>query len=255
MTRSNDSESLDFVIEVLTSINGLKYDEKRRAYCGYVSHEDSLTFDEINQKMESLGFDTFGNDAQNLYLEFKIIGTGAYRDIEQYIAVANRRLDEKPTTSIYIVDINYKYEPDVECTNPIFRNVLDIAYLFNSLHSIADHKGINGADPFVLFIGKENLKITSVYNSDILNLSLDNLQLFVKSFILNEVHKEDRVLVIKNSLQEAYIDKDITLTDFLKKFDKFFKIVRNNFQLYIDKFSFEDFKHKIEDEKRGRIQT
>lgn len=250
MTLSNDSERLDFVIEVLTSIKGLKYDEKRRAYCGHVKDEDSLTFDEVNQKMESLGFDTFGNDAQNGYLEFKTTGTGAYRDIEQYIAVANRRLDERPTTPIYIVDIDYKYEPDVECTNPIFKNVLDIAFLFNSLHSIADHTGNNGVNPFVLFIGKDNLKISSVYESDVLNLSLDNIKVFVKQFILNETHQEDRVLVIKNALQEAYTDKDITLTEFLKKFENFFKIVRNNFQLYMDKFSFEDFKHKIEDEKR-----
>ncbi|MDA3431698.1 hypothetical protein [Acinetobacter baumannii] len=250
MTLSNNSEPLDFVIEVLTSIKELKYDEKRRAYCGLVKDEDSLTFDEVNQKMESLGFDTFGNDEQNRYLEFKITDTGAYRDIEHYIALAKRRLDEKPTTPIYIVDIDYKYEPDVECTNPIFKNVLDVAYLFNSLHSIADHTGNNGVNPFVLFIGKDNLKISSAYETDVLNLSLDNIQVFVKQFILNETHQEDRVLVIKNALQEAYTDKDITLTEFLKKFENFFKIVRNNFQLYMDKFSFEDFKHKIEDEKR-----
>jgi len=95
-----------------------------------------------------------------------------------------------------------------------------------------------------------NLKISSDYETDVLNLLIDNIQLFVKQFILNETHQEDRVLVIKNALQEAYTDKDITLTEFLKKFDNFFKIVRNNFQLYMDKFSFEDFKHKIEDEKR-----
>lgn len=250
MTQSSDFSKLDFIIEVLTSIKGLKYDDERRSYCGYVNDEDSLTFDEINRKMESLGFDTFDNDKQKGYVEFNISLTGAYRNIEQYIAVAKRRLDERPTTPIYIVDIDYKYEPDVECTNPIFKNVLDVAFLFNSLHSIADHTGNNGVNPFVLFIGKDNLKISSAYEADVLNLSLDNIRLFVKQFILNETHQEDRVLVIKNALQEAYTDKDITLTEFLKKFENFFKIVRNNFQLYMDKFSFEDFKHKIEDEKR-----
>lgn len=158
MTQPSDFSKLDFIIEVLTSIKGLKYDDERRSYCGYVNDEDSLTFDEINRKMESLGFDTFDNDKQKGYVEFNISLTGAYRNIEQYIAVAKRRLDDKPTSSIYIVDMGYKYEPSSESKNPLFKNVLTIAYLFKNLQSIADHKGEDGADPFVLFIGKDNLK-------------------------------------------------------------------------------------------------
>lgn len=250
MTQSSDFSKLDFIIEVLTSIKGLKYDDERRSYCGYVNDEDSLTFDEINRKMESLGFDTFDNDKQKGYVEFNISLTGAYRNIEQYIAVAKRRLDDKPTSSIYIVDMGYKYEPSSESKNPLFKNVLTIAYLFKNLQSIADHKGEDGADPFVLFIGKDNLKISSKYDSEVLNLSLGNINLFINQFILSETHQEDKVLAVKNALQEAFSDKNISLTEFIKRFDHFFKIVKNNFQLYMDKFSFEDFKHKIEDEKR-----
>lgn len=250
MTQPSDFSKLDFIIEVLTSIKGLKYDDERRSYCGYVNDEDSLTFDEINRKMESLGFDTFDNDKQKGYVEFNISLTGAYRNIEQYIAVAKRRLDDKPTSSIYIVDMGYKYEPSSESKNPLFKNVLTIAYLFKNLQSIADHKGEDGADPFVLFIGKDNLKISSKYDSEVLNLSLGNINLFINQFILSETHQEDKVLAVKNALQEAFSDKNISLTEFIKRFDHFFKIVKNNFQLYMDKFSFEDFKHKIEDEKR-----
>lgn len=250
MTQPSDFSKLDFIIEVLTSIKGLKYDDERRSYCGYVNDEDSLTFDEINRKMESLGFDTFDNDKQKGYVEFNISLTGAYRNIEQYIAVAKRRLDDKPTSSIYIVDMGYKYEPSSESKNPLFKNVLTIAYLFKNLQAIADHKGEDGADPFVLFIGKDNLKISSKYDSEVLNLSLGNINLFINQFILSETHQEDKVLAVKNALQEAFSDKNISLTEFIKRFDHFFKIVKNNFQLYMDKFSFEDFKHKIEDEKR-----
>lgn len=250
MTHSDSSERLNFVIEVLTSIHELKYDVNRKAYCGFVKENSSISFDEIHQKMEALGFDTFANDPQKNFIVFKILNTGAYRDINHYIATPERRLDDKPTSSIYIVDIGYKYEPSSECKNPLFKNVLTIAYLFKNLESIADHKGADGADPFVLFISKENLKISSQYDSEILNLSLDNINLFINQFILSETHQEDKVLAVKNALQEAFSDKNISLTEFIKRFDHFFKIVKNNFQLYMDKFSFEDFKHKIEDEKR-----
>ena len=250
MTHSDSSERLDFVIEVLTSIHELKYDANRKAYCGSVKENSSISFDEIHQKMEALGFDTFANDPQKKFIVFKILHTGAYRDINHYIATTERRLDDKPTSSIYIVDIGYKYEPSSESKNPLFKNVLTIAYLFKNLQSIADHKGEDGADPFVLFIGKDNLKISSKYDSEVLNLSLDNINLFINQFILSETHQEDKVLAVKNALQEAFSDKNISLTEFIKRFDHFFKIVKNNFQLYMDKFSFEDFKHKIEDEKR-----
>ncbi|EXB70466.1 hypothetical protein J525_0903, partial [Acinetobacter sp. 21871] len=72
----------------------------------------------------------------------------------------------------------------------------------------------------------------------------------IREYIQNDFHQEDRHLAVINGLHESYKENEISLSVFLKGFDTLYRMVKSNFQLYMDKFSFNDFKNKVEEDRR-----
>ncbi|MFK4049523.1 hypothetical protein [Acinetobacter venetianus] len=251
MTQSNIAdEKLDFVVNLLTMLDNICFEESSNVVSGYIGTRTVLSFDQIQDQMESLDIDSSDNDRTSGKIIVPLTGTNVFYNIDHYLKNNSRRLDVKPTNSFYIYDISEKYFPDIISNPKKISSIFLVAELFRNLKLISDINGDLGNKSFIIFVGKKNLKINSEYYSDDLNLNLILVGSFIRDYIQNDFHQEDRHLSIINGLHEAFKDGEISLSIFLKNFDTFYRVVKSNFQLYMDKFSFDDFKNKVEEDRR-----
>ncbi|MBD3841881.1 hypothetical protein [Acinetobacter junii] len=243
-------EKLDFVVNLLTMLDGVCFDEKSNCIHGSLGKRSTLSFDEIEKQLESFDIDTSDNDSVKSLLVISLTSTNIYFDINHYLKKDSRRLDASPTQSFYIYDQAVRYVPGIATSNELLKNIFSIADLFSNLKIISDLNGDTGNKSFIIFVGKKNLKINSEYNSNDLNLDLVTVKSFVRDFIQNDFHQQDRHLSVINGLHENFKESEISLSILLKSFENFYRIVKSNFQLYMDKFSFDDFKNKVEEDRR-----
>lgn len=245
------NEKLDFVVNLLTMLDDARFDDKSNSIQGSLGKQSILSFDEIEKQLELFDIDTFDNDSIRNILVIPLTSTNIYFDINHYLKKDTRRLDYFPAQSFYIYDKSIRYFPGMDSINNVeLNNIFVIADLFSNLKIISDLQGNSGNKSFIIFVGKKNLKINSEYNSSDLNVDLILVKCFIRDYIQNEFHQEDRHLSIINGLHEVYNGGEISLSEFLKKIENFFRVVKSNFQLYMDKFSFDDFKNKVEEDRR-----
>lgn len=251
MAQSNTAdEKLNFVVNLLTMLDNVCFDEPSNSIQGSLGKRSTLSFDEIEKQLESFDIDTSDNDSVRGILVIPLTSTNIYFDINHYLKNNSRRLDIKPTNSFYIFDISEKYFPESSCDTQKISKIFIVADLFANLKLISDINGSVGNKSFIIFVGKSNLKINSEYISDDLNLNLVLVKSFIRDYIQNDFHQEDRHLSVINGLHESFKDSEISLSTFLKNFENFYKVIKSNFQLYMDKFSFDDFKNKVEEDRR-----
>jgi hypothetical protein len=243
-------EKLDFIVNLLTMLDSVRFDEKSNCIQGNLGKRSNLSFEEIDTKLESFDIDTSDNDAVENIIVIPLTSTNIYFDINHYLKKDTRRTDFSPTQPFYIYDQAIRYIPEVASTSVELNNIFVIAEFFSNLKIISDLQGDSGNKSFIIFVGKRNLKINSVYDSNDLSLDLISIKSFIRDYIQNDFHKEDRHLAILNGLHEVYNEGEISLSDFLKKIKIFFRVVKSNFQLYMDKFSFDDFKNRVEEDRR-----
>jgi len=217
---------------------------------GYLSKRSDLSFENIQEQLESFGLDTSDNERKTGKIIVPLTGTNIFYDLEHYLKKDSRRLDANPTKSFYIYDHSVKYTPGTTCINKELNNIFLIAELFSNLKLISDLHGDAGNRSFIIFVGKKNLKIYSDYHADDLARDLNLIKNFIREYIQNDFHQEDRHLAVINGLHESYKENEISLSVFLKGFDTLYRMVKSNFQLYMDKFSFNDFKNKVEEDRR-----
>ncbi|RPE28322.1 hypothetical protein EC846_2768 [Acinetobacter sp. BIGb0102] len=243
-------ERLDFVVNLLTMLDSVCFDEQSNCIQGCLGKRSGLSFFEIEKKLESFDIDTSDNDSTKNILVIPLTSTNIYFDINHYLKNNSRRLDVKPKDSFYVYDISERYFPKVSDDNQSISNIFIIAELFENLKMISDIHGSLGNKSFVIFVGKKNLKINSEYVAEDLNFNILLVKRFIKEYIQNEFHNQDRHLSVINGLHEVFKEGEISLSVVLKNFETFYRVVKSNFQLYMDKFSFDDFKNKVEEDRR-----
>lgn len=241
---------LDFVVQILLNLDNLEYSSEEKRFTGNIPDSSSLTYDEIINICHKFYIDTDDSSQENNQIVFDIVNTDVYFSIDDYLLNPERRKQVKPEKSFYIYETKFYYDYDVGFVDNDKPNFIKVAELFDALLAISDFQGANGNEPFIVFFGKNNLKISFNYNASDSNINLKKLELFIENYIYSDIHHEDKVLSVRNALHETFNQKNINFSDFLIKFEDFYKVVRNNFQLYIDKFSFDDFKNKVEEERR-----
>lgn len=251
MAQSNTgNEKLDFVVNLLTMLDGVRFDEKSNCIQGSLGKRSNLSFKEIENQLESFDIDTSDNDSVRNILVIPLTSTNIYFDINHYLKKDSRRIDASPTQSFYIYDQATKYVSGTASKNELLNNIFVIADLFSNLKLISDLQSNSGNKSFIIFVGKKNLKINSEYDQNDLNLNLILIKTFIREYIQNEFHQEDRHLSIINGLHEVYSEGEISLSTFLEKVETFSRVVKSNFLLYMDKFSFDDFKNEVEEDRR-----
>lgn len=243
-------EKLDFVVNLLTTLDDVRFDDKSNCIQGSLGKRSILSFDEIEKQLELFDIDTSDNDSIRNILVIPLTSTNIYFDINHYLKKDSRRLDASPTQSFYIYDQSVKFIPDTDCSNNEINNIFVVANLFSNLKLISDLHGDAGNKSFIIFVGKKNLKINSEYIAEDLKRDLILVKSFIREYIQNDFHQEDRHLSVINGLHEAFKESEISLSTFLKGFETFHRVVKSNFQLYMDKFSFDDFKNKVEEDRR-----
>lgn len=244
------NEKLDFVINLLTSLDNIRFEIESNSIFGNLSKRSDQSYEQIQKQLQSYDFDTTDNEEASRLITVPLTGTNIYYDLDQYLKKDSRRLDESPTKSFYIYDQSIKFTPGVNCNNKELNNAFVIAELFANLKLISDLQGDAGNRSFIIFIGKKNLKIYSDYCSEDLSRDFILVKNFIREYIQNDFHQEDRHLAVINGLHESYKENEISISTFLKGFETFFRMVKSNFQLYMDKFSFNDFKNQIEEDRR-----
>lgn len=243
-------EKLNFVVNLLTTLDEVCFDDKSNCIQGRLGRRSALNFDDIEQQLEFFDIDTSDNNSARGILVIPLTSTNIYFDINHYLKKDSRRLDVSPTQSFYIYDQSVKFIPGTNCSNHELNNIFVVANLFSNLKLISDLNGDAGNKSFIIFVGKKNLKINSEYTYDDLKLDLTLVKSFIRDYIQNDFHQEDRHLAVINGLHESYKENEISMSEFLKGFDTFYKMVKSNFQLYMDKFSFNDFKNQVEEDRR-----
>lgn len=249
MSSSVPANKLDFVIDLITTLDNVEYQSEDKVFVGNIGLSSLYTFQEIHDYCIQFDIDDSESDASTKKIVIPITSTGVYADIEHYLSANIRRLNDSPSKPFYLFDLKYYFSPSSPL-HPTLEKVFNIANLFNKFQGIADTYGVEGNSSYLIFVGKSNLKIKSFYEVNILEQDLKNISCFIKEFIENEFHKEDRILAVKNALHQTYKNQDISLTTFLTKFDIFYRTVKGNFQLYLDKFSFDDLKNEFEETRR-----
>ncbi len=244
------NEKLDFVINLLTSLDNIRFEIESNSIFGNLSKRSNQSYEHIQKQLQFYDFDTTDNEEVSRLITVPLTGTNIYYDLDQYLKKDSRRLDESPTKSFYIYDQSIKFTPGANCNNKELNNVFLIAELFANLKLISDLQGDAGNRSFIIFIGKKNLKIYSDYCSEDLSRDFILVKNFIREYIQNDFHQEDRHLAVINGLHESYKENEISISTFLKGFETFFRMVKSNFQLYMDKFSFNDFKNQIEEDRR-----
>ncbi|MCU4328783.1 hypothetical protein KTG55_03110 [Acinetobacter pittii] len=243
-------DKFDFVINLLTSLDNICFESESNSISGTITKRNPFSFEAIRDQLENFEIDTSDNDQSTGKILVPLTGTNIFYDLDHYLKKDGRRLDAAPTRSFYIYDQSIKFIPNTDCSNNELNNVFVVANLFLNLKLISDLHGDAGNKSFIIFVGKKNLKINSEYIAEDLKRDLILVKSFIRDYIQNDFHQEDRHLSVINGLHEAFQESEISLSTFLKGFDTFHRVVKSNFQLYMDKFSFDDFKNKVEEDRR-----
>lgn len=233
------SSKLDFVVTLLRSLENVSFKEDR-SFEGTLLNDSLLTYQDISKHCYTYDIDNGNSNQKSQLININTAETRAYWDLEHYLSSNTRRLDPNPSQPFYIFKLDTVC--DVNNTHPEVEKIFIIANLFSKLRSISDTQNNNGNSTDIIFVGKKNLKINSNYGVDTLSFDPNKVNLFIKEYFENEIYHEDRILAIKNALHETFPDNEITLAHLMKNFSTFSSTVKNNFQLFMDQFSFEKLK-------------
>lgn len=249
MINLNQTSKLDFVVKVLLALDNLDYSKEDNKFTGYLSNNSPYEYNQIIDIANNFYIDTDDSTEEENKIVFDIVDTGAYYSLDDYLKNPKRRTQINPPLDFYIIEDNFYYKANEASDNdtPLF---LKVAKLFDALSTISDFQADDGNEPYIVFFSKKNIKINFVYNSVDLNNNLKKIDSFIQNYIFQEFQNEDRILAVRNGLNECYPESQISFSKFLERFDNLHTLVRNNYQLYIDKFSFDDFKNKVEEDRR-----
>lgn len=170
------------------------------------------------------------------------------KSLDDLLEAPSRLLN--PPSKFYIADEDVLYEGDSEQAPEYIRDYLDTALFSSTLLSLADHP-ISSGSPRAIFLHGEKLELYLAYKREDIK-RLMGLQEFINEFVSAEIHKDQKVTIIKSVLLEMLKNNEIdriTLPCLLKRFSEFIERVNANYQLYVSEFSFEKIKAQVESEK------
>ena len=105
--------------------------------------------------------------------------------------------------------------------------------------------------PKAIFLHGEKLELSLSYKPDDLK-PLVGLKQFIAEFVDADIHKEQKITIIKSVLIEMLKNNEIdrlTLPCLISRFSEFLERVNANYQLYVSEFSFDKIKAQVESEK------
>jgi hypothetical protein len=153
----------------------------------------------------------------------------------------------KVPNKFYVADLDFYYPDDSYDEHLDIKKYLDACKLFSILELISDHLGGVGTVKKPIFLGRHKVEVLPSYRFESLRV-LDGLKEIEKEYIQSDVHKEQKILIIKTVIQELFCG-ETSFDLVLRKFDEISHRIIDGYQLYISEFSFQKIKADIEKEK------
>lgn len=168
-------------------------------------------------------------------------------DINDLLKAPSRLLS--PPDNFYLADKDYLHTAINDSTPEEIKNYLNISLFANTLCDLADYAIKNQQK--AIFLHGEKLELSLKYSSSDLKPLVD-LDKFISDFVAAEIHKEQKITIIKSVLLEMLKNNEIdrlTLPCLINRFSEFVERVNANYQLYVSEFSFDKIKAQVESEK------
>ncbi|WP_444941235.1 hypothetical protein ACJJI3_01445 [Microbulbifer sp. ZKSA004] len=167
--------------------------------------------------------------------------------INELLQASKRKLN--PPARFYLADEDYLYEGVCPELPEFIRGYLDVSLLARCFLSLADHDV--PSIPKAIFLHGEKLELVLKYQQCDLK-PLVGLAGFVSEFVNAEIHKDQKITIIKSVLFEMLKSNEIdrfNLASLVGRFSEFLERIHSSYQLYVSEFSFDKVKAQIEHEK------
>ena len=151
--------------------------------------------------------------------------------------------------SFYLIEEDLIIPPD-QPTKQV-QNYFDAVAVADLLAQQADHSDRTGGTPRLIFLHKVSLSIPIRYAVDDISEHINGLQ-ELKTLLSSEEHKEQKRSIFKGALynrlnKEKEADRFAHLLDHFQEFAKEF---RENYQLFVCEFDFDEVREELEEKKR-----
>lgn len=238
------TNKLDIAIEAYSQLNCKEV----------ISREASGTlpedkFERIKNKLESCGL-LSNSRPDSFKVEFTLPSDkDAFfaLDIEELLTATSRKIN--PPKEFYLAAENYRHNEIDEKTPTLVKHYLVASKLAKELLKLSDYSAPE--IPKAVFLHGEKLELSLAYNLNDLSHPL-NIEPFVSEFINAEIHKDQKITIVKSVLIEMLRNSEIdrfSISELIKRFPEFIDRINSNYQLYVSEFSFEKIKIQIEHEK------
>lgn len=199
-------------------------------------------------------------------IQVKVIfdsNTKVYKNFENFLSSRNRRIDE--VGYFYIIEDDFLYfnDSDIELENnpdvvSVFENYLKLRNLFSAFKDLSDHVNMIGEHHIneLIFFHKSKISLPVAYDAKYLKASSDCIDLFL-AVIQDNIHYEQKKSIFKEALYLTLnkIDNNKDKLDYLiTHFLRFYKKFRENYDLFVSEFSFDDVRKEYEEEKRKYLK-
>lgn len=169
------------------------------------------------------------------------------QNLDDLLKATSRKIN--PPEEFYIADQHYHHKELNEKTPKNIKQYLETAKLVKELLKLSDYAAPE--IPKAVFLHGEKLELNLDYNLSDLTHPLDT-EPFITQFINAEIHKDQKITIVKSVLIEMLKDSEIdrfSISSLIKRFPEFIERINSNYQLYVSEFSFEKIKTQIEHEK------
>lgn len=180
------------------------------------------------------------------------------RDFDDYLA--NFGFMYKPASEFYISSIDALY-PNNSSNSTQIEAYLRIVKLYELLGTVADHSDIDNVTAhkhiFLSATGKDEFDV--VYDQSIIEKLSGRLDSFeidsAREDVFMEPHKNSKKILLKKSMSQFVIGakEEEKFGLIIERFSDIFKSYKNNYELFLNEFSFEDERETLEQSKREYI--
>jgi hypothetical protein len=194
---------------------------------------------------------------QNLQIRFLPLRNESLffaKDLEDYLR--NFNFLYMPPKEFYIADIDAECE-DNQTTNEKIKSYLSVIQLFNFLNGLADHVEKNQNGTSLIFISstsKEELPIK--YTHTIFEKKAPIYDIIkLKEEILSPPHTKTKISLFKKAITSHTqgLNEENKLASLFSNLKEIEKKFSNNYDLFLNEFSFENEKEKLEEKKQSYL--
>jgi hypothetical protein len=240
----DDRETLSVAVEVYRKLHEPQF--FRRNVEGFFEDE---CYEEINRKLESAGL-LIRSDPLTKKLEFSVPSrNNAFfaKNLDELIESPDRQLSIP--SSFFLAEDDFFFCEGCLNVPDVVKKYFDVSKFANILVELSDYHDKKG-NIKAIFLHGEKLEVNLGFKVGDLK-ELPNLNDFIDTFVDSDLHKEQKVIIIKSVLIEMLKSSEINqlnLSSLIVRFSEFYERVRANYTLYVSEFSFEKIKELVEKE-------